>query len=71
MAGVTGNKVGYALARSPTRPRFPGRSDGVKEIPLVLTAAALNVRRIGAWLGEVPRAKTRTAPFVTLLQSTS
>ena len=37
----------------------------------VLTAAALNVRRIGAWFGEVPQAKTRTAPFVALLQSST
>ncbi len=35
----------------------------------VLTAAAINLRRIGDWLADVPRAKTRTAPFVLLAQA--
>ncbi len=33
----------------------------------VLTAAALNVRRLGAWWAEVPLAQSRPAPFLTLL----
>jgi len=35
----------------------------------VLTAAAINLRRIGDWLADIPRAKTRTAPFVLLMQA--
>jgi transposase len=36
----------------------------------VITAAALNVVRAGAWLLGVPRAQTRQAPFVTLALAT-
>jgi transposase len=34
----------------------------------VLTAAAINLRRIGDWFADVPRTKTRTAPFVLLMR---
>ena len=33
----------------------------------ILTAVAVNVLRIGAWLAGVPRAKTRRSAFVTLM----
>jgi transposase len=33
----------------------------------VATAAAINVYRISDWLGGVPRAATRTSPFVRLV----
>jgi len=36
----------------------------------VITAAALNVVRAGAWLAGVPRAQTRQAPFVALALAT-
>ena len=35
----------------------------------ILIAAALNLRRITDWLMDVPRACTRTAPFVLLAQA--
>jgi transposase len=35
----------------------------------ILTAAALNLRRIGAWFSETPRAQTRIAPFVALARA--
>ena len=33
----------------------------------VATAAAINIYRISDWLGGVPRAGTRTSPFVRLV----
>ena len=33
----------------------------------VATAAAINVYRISDWLGDVPRAVTRTSSFVRLV----
>jgi transposase len=33
----------------------------------ILTALAVNLLRIGAWLAEVPRAKTRRSAFATLM----
>jgi transposase len=36
----------------------------------IVTAAALNVVRIGAWLAGIPRAQTRQAPFVALALAT-
>jgi transposase len=33
----------------------------------ILTAVAVNLLRIGAWLADVPRAKTRRSAFVTLM----
>ena len=33
----------------------------------VATAAAINVYRISDWVGGVPRAATRTSPFVRLV----
>ena len=68
-AGVEGT-LGQGLRMSGLRrARYIGLAK--THLQHVLTAAALNVRRIGAWLGEVPQAKTRTAPFVALLQSSS
>jgi len=32
-----------------------------------LTAAALNFLRLGEWIADVPRAKTRTSPFTLLM----
>jgi transposase len=37
----------------------------------IITAAALNVVRAGAWLAGFPRAQTRQAPFVVLALATS
>jgi hypothetical protein len=36
----------------------------------IITAAALNVVRTGAWLAGFPRAHTRHAPFVALALAT-
>lgn len=35
----------------------------------ILVAAAINLRRIGDWFADHPRAKTRTAPFVLLMRA--
>lgn len=35
----------------------------------ILIAAGLNIRRIGEWFAETPRARTRVAPFVTLARA--
>jgi transposase len=45
------------------------RSIGQASIHLqhLLTAAALNVARVGLWLTGAPRARTRPSPFVALL----
>jgi transposase len=32
----------------------------------VLTAAAINLKRVFAWWEEIPRAKTRTSAFAAL-----
>lgn len=32
----------------------------------LITAAALNLKRVGAWLAEIPRAQTRQSPLVAL-----
>ena len=34
----------------------------------MLTGAALNVRRVGAWLSGEPQAHTRTPAFVALVR---
>jgi hypothetical protein len=36
----------------------------------VLTAVALNLKRIAAWIAGEPLARTRTAPFLTVSLST-
>jgi len=36
-------------------------------LPHLLTAIAINLLRVFAWLREVPRATTRTSPFVALM----
>jgi len=33
----------------------------------IVTAAALNFLRLGEWIADVPRAKTRTSPFTLLM----
>jgi transposase len=35
----------------------------------LLTATALNLLRVGAWLAELPRAQTRRSPFAALAPS--
>jgi hypothetical protein len=37
----------------------------------VLTAAGLNVRRLGAWWDERPFATTRITPFVRVMRATA
>ncbi len=36
----------------------------------ILTAVALNLIRVLAWLADVPRATTRTSPFAALMART-
>jgi transposase len=49
------------------RARYVGQAK--THLQHVLTAAAINLRRIGDWFADTPRAKTRTASFVLLMQS--
>jgi transposase len=46
-----------------------GHSHGIAKTHLqhVLIGAALNFVRVGLWLADIPRAKTRRSPFVTLM----
>ena len=51
---------GFGLRRC----RYIGR--GKAHLQHVITAAAMNLSRLAAWLGETPRAKTRTSRFARL-----
>lgn len=47
----------------------PTRYIGLTHVHLgyILTAAALNFLRLGEWIADVPRAKTRTSAFTLLM----
>ena len=47
-----------------------GYSHGIVKAHLqhLLTAAAVNFIRVGLWLDDTPRAKTRRSHFVALMQ---
>ena len=65
-AGIEGTiEQGLAVCEM-RRSRYVGLAK--TELQHVLTGAALNVRRVGAWLSGEPRAHTRTAAFVALVR---
>jgi transposase len=68
-AGVEGTISQGVRASTLRRSRYVGLAK--THLQHVLIAAAINLRRVGEWLlaDDMPRAKTRTAPFVTLAQT--
>ncbi len=67
-AGVEGSCT-QANRRSDLRhARYIGRAK--THLQHILTAVAINLIRVLAWLAEVPRATTRTSPFAALMAQT-
>lgn len=66
-AGVEGTLSQGVRVADLRRSRYVGFAK--THLQHVLIAAALNLRRIGDWLTDRPRAKTRTAPFVLLART--
>jgi transposase len=67
-AGVEGTLSQGLRIANLRRARYVGLAK--TRLQHVLTAAALNLRRLGDWLTEQPRAATRIPPFVRLTQAT-
>lgn len=65
-AGIEGTISQGVRVAGFRRARYVGQAK--THLQHVLTAAAINLRRIGDWFADTPRAKTRTAPFVLLMQ---
>jgi transposase len=68
-AGAEGTISQGVRACGLRRSRYAGQAK--THLDHVLTAAALNCRRLSDWLAQVPRATTRRALFVRLLASAS
>lgn len=66
-AGVEGTISQGVRVASLRRSRYVGQAK--THLQHVLIAAAINLQRIGDWLADVPRAQTRTAPFVLLART--
>jgi hypothetical protein len=64
-AGIEGTLSQGIRAFELRRSRYCGQP----KTPLqhVLIGASLNFVRVGLWLADIPRAKTRRSPFVTLM----
>jgi len=63
-AGIEGTISQGVRVGDLRRARYVGQAK--THLQHVLTAAGLNVLRLGAWLAETPRAPTRRAPFAAL-----
>lgn len=63
-AGVEGTISQAAYAREARRSRYIGLAK--THIQQVLTAAAMNLTRLMAWLNDTPRSKTRQSHFAAL-----
>jgi transposase len=63
-AGVEGSLSEGLRACGLRRARYIGLAK--TRLQHILTAAGLNLRRVGAWFAETPRTHTRIAPFVAL-----
>jgi transposase len=68
-AGIEGTISQGVRVATLRRSRYVGLAK--THLQHVLTAAAINLRRLGDWLADTPRAKTRTAPFVLLARTTT
>jgi transposase len=66
-AGVEGTLAQALRIADLRRSRYIGLAK--THLPHVLTAAGINLRRLGDWFADIPRAQTRTAPFVLLTQT--
>ena len=66
-AGVEGT-IAQGVERSGLR-RSRYRGQAKTHLQNVITAAALNLVRVGAWLAEIPHAKTRPSQFARLAPS--
>lgn len=66
-AGIEGTISQGVRVTSLRRSRYVGHAK--THLQHVLIAAAINLRRLGDWLADTPRAKTRTAPFVLLART--
>jgi transposase len=63
-AGVEGSMSQTADAHEMRQSRYIGQAK--THLQHVLTAAAINLKRVVAWWDEIPRAKTRISPFAAL-----
>jgi transposase len=66
-AGIEGTISQGVRVATLRRSRYVGHAK--TRLQHVLTAAAINLRRLGDWLADTPRAKTRTAPFLLLART--
>jgi transposase len=65
-AGIEGTISQSVRVAGFRRARYVGQAK--THLQHVLTAAAINLRRVGDWFADTPRARTRTAPFVFLMR---
>jgi transposase len=63
-AGIEGTISQAVRASDLHRSRYVGLAK--THLQHILTATAVNVSRVGAWLADIPIASTRTAPFAAL-----
>jgi transposase len=63
-AGIEGTISQTVCALDMRRSRYIGLAK--THLQHVLTATAINLIRVGAWLEEIPFAKTRRSPFAAL-----
>ncbi len=63
-AGIEGTISQTVYGLDMRRSRYIGLAK--THLQHVLTATAINLIRVGAWLEEIPLAKTRRSPFVAL-----
>jgi transposase len=68
-AGVEGTLSQGVRVAGLRRSRYVGLAK--TRLQHILTAAALNLRRVGEWYADTPRARTRLAPFVMLARRAS
>ena len=66
-AGVEGTLAQGLRIAGLRRARYVGLAKAF--LQYVPTVAAINLQRIRDWSADIPRAKTRTAPFVLLAQA--
>jgi len=68
-AGIEGTLSEGVRVSELRRSRYVGRAK--THLHHILSAAAINLRRFGAWVADTPRSHTRTPAFIKLMvQST-
>jgi len=68
-AGIEGTLSQAVRACGARRSRYVGRAK--THLGHVLTAVAINLQRIDAWLTETPRSRTRHSAFARLMAATT